>query len=466
MNDHYTNSGPGEQNIAQGDHAIGKQENTTQPVSGDGNIFSATGNVTVNQGLRVKTRTVLLGAGLVVVVLGSGGVSWYWLVPPSQAPVINTMGGNVTVIYVVSNNTNTQEIFAQYSKASTATMTGQAVTVFYDQREGNLQKKAETFNEVVKELGITDSALSSFYKILEEQQVPRNDWDNKLRELAKHYKELLSRIDSVQAADPQVAKLEVEAKQAIEAGDYANAEHLLNHIEEKLHEQVGKLTEQVQQRRISAAATTADQARLQEVQFSYEKAAMYWQKAATLMPEERKKERADYLNNAGYNFQRIANYIKAQLMFEQSLAVRQHSDKIGRSATLNNISSIYWMQGDYTTALKYLAQSLEISRELGEKEGEGTTLNNIGQIYDAQGDYATALKYLEQSLAIRRELGDKAGETVTSWNIGLIYKKQDDLKQAEQHISRAVQLADEIGHPSREEYREALADIRAKLRGR
>ncbi len=38
----------GQQNIAQGDNAIGKQENVTQEVSGDSNIFSGTGNVTVN----------------------------------------------------------------------------------------------------------------------------------------------------------------------------------------------------------------------------------------------------------------------------------------------------------------------------------------------------------------------------------------------------------------------------------
>jgi hypothetical protein len=45
--------------------------------------------------------------------------------------------------------------------------------------------------------------------------------------------------------------------------------------------------------------------------------------------------------------------------------------------------------------------------------GEGTTLNNISQIYDAQGDYTTALTHLTNSLAIRQEIGDKAGESST-----------------------------------------------------
>ena len=47
--DNTFNSHGGEQNIGQGDHAIGKQVNVTQHVNGDGNIFSGTGNVHVEQ---------------------------------------------------------------------------------------------------------------------------------------------------------------------------------------------------------------------------------------------------------------------------------------------------------------------------------------------------------------------------------------------------------------------------------
>ncbi|CAK8720499.1 MAG: TPR repeat-containing protein [Candidatus Electronema aureum] len=50
MGDTFDSKG-GEQNIAQGDHATGKQENVTQEVRGDGNIFSNTGNVTVTYGM-------------------------------------------------------------------------------------------------------------------------------------------------------------------------------------------------------------------------------------------------------------------------------------------------------------------------------------------------------------------------------------------------------------------------------
>jgi tetratricopeptide (TPR) repeat protein len=45
MSSQFDNTGSGEQNIAQGAGAIGKQENNTQHVTGNGNVFSQTGNV-------------------------------------------------------------------------------------------------------------------------------------------------------------------------------------------------------------------------------------------------------------------------------------------------------------------------------------------------------------------------------------------------------------------------------------
>jgi tetratricopeptide (TPR) repeat protein len=74
-----------------------------------------------------------------------------------------------------------------------------------------------------------------------------------------------------------------------------------------------------------------------------------------------------------------------------SVDLSQYFCKAGEGTTLNNISQIYYAQGDYTTALTYLTNSLAIHQEIGDKAGEGTTLNNIATIYHAQGDYTIAL---------------------------------------------------------------------------
>jgi tetratricopeptide (TPR) repeat protein len=440
------------------------------------------------------------GTGIsLIIAIGGAAASWlFWheeSPPPAQTKSISIKGNNsgTAVIgdHAVVNNTSgvPPEVFAKYAG----------------------------------ELAVTDSALASFFKILEKQKVPRADLDSKLREIAANYKELLARVGDDQAA-----------KQAIERGDYAKAEQLLEDV--------------AKQQSIAAAEAHADNARLQRIQLRYAKAAAYCQKAAALLPEDQKKERAEYLNSAGNDFYRVAKYKEALPLYEQSLVIsREIGDKTGEGTMLNNISQIYWTQGDYTTALTYLEQSLRIQQEIGDKAGEGTTLNNISQIYDARGDYAaalayleqslvisreigekkqegatlnnisqihkargdsataltyleqslriqqeigdkagegitlnnigktayakgdytTALTYLEQSLVIRREIGDKRGEAVTSWNIGCAYEDRGDLSKAEPYISRAVQLAEEIGYPNKLEWRIelALTALRAKLRG-
>ncbi|CAK8713452.1 hypothetical protein KKHLCK_02490 [Candidatus Electrothrix laxa] len=61
MNDQFTSSGNDDQNVGQGDGAIGKQENTTQQVIGDSNIVAGTGNVTVIMPAKGEEPLIPLG---------------------------------------------------------------------------------------------------------------------------------------------------------------------------------------------------------------------------------------------------------------------------------------------------------------------------------------------------------------------------------------------------------------------
>ena len=363
----------------------------------------------------------------------------------------------------------------------------------------------ELFAEYVKKLALTEDTVERFFSLLKQGQVPREEWDAKLQEIAAQYKELLQRLEVAQSEDPQVAALKTQARQAIENGKFDDAEKFLNDAEARDIAAFEELEDIAKKRRISAAATNADNARLQDIQFRYAKAAAYWQQAAQLLPEEGQQQRGLYLNYAGYDLYRISRYADALPLFEQSLKLsREIGHKAGEGTTLNNIGAIYHAQGDYATASRYYEQSLAIRREIGDKTGEGVTLNNIGriysaqgdnatalqyyeqslaisyeigdkavegmtisnisQIYHAQGDYATALQYYEQSLAIHREIGNKAVEGVTCWNIGVIYAEQGDLAKAEEYIRRSAQIAEETGHPDLEMRRSALEEIQAKRR--
>ena len=310
------------------------------------------------------------------------------------------------------------------------------------------------FAEYAGKLAVTDSALASFFKILEEQQVPPGDLDSKLREIAGQYKELLLRLETVQSEDPQVVRLKDEARQAIELGEYAKAEELLNQAEardvqafEQLEANAKRDMEAARKRRISAAATNADQARAQRVQLRYAKAAAYWQQATALLPEESKRERSLYLHEAAYDLDYIApRYTEALSLYEQSLHIRQEiGDRAGEGTTLNNISQIYRAKGNYDKALKYLEQSLVLFREIGDRVYEGRTLNNIGRIYYAQEDYSTAWNYLEQSLAISQEIGNRMGKGEALADIGMIHYAKGDYDKALPLLVQSLIIRQELG---------------------
>lgn len=222
------NNTSGEQNIAQGDHAIGKK------VDNHGPVISTTGD---------------------------------------KSPAVNAQG-NVTITYGVP--------FEKYEQVR------------------------DECERIKVEYGIRDAAFTSFFRILNQENIPCAEWGAKLREIAFRYKELLLRFEAVTSDDPQVQALKAQAKQAIENGDYDQADALLNQAKERDRAAVAKLkasiTEQqaaLEKRQLSEVQSCVDQAKLQRLQYRYEKSAQYWQEAAAALPEGYEWERATCLGAAG-----------------------------------------------------------------------------------------------------------------------------------------------------------------------
>lgn len=306
----------------------------------------------------------------------------------------------------------------------------------------------ERYDQIKKDLDIGDAAFASFFKILEQGSIPREEWGAKLPEIAFRYKELLLRFETVTSDDPQVQALKEQAKQAIENGEYDRAEALLNQAKERDRAAVAtlkaSLAEQqaaLEKRQLSEAQSCVEQAKLQRLQYRYEKSAQYFQEAAAALPEGHKNERAGYLGAAGNDLDDIARYAEALSLYEQSLSIfRDIGDRQGEAKSLNNIGLIYQAQGEYDKSLAYLEQSLPIFQNFSDTESEGVPLNNIANIYKAKGDYPKALKYFEQSLLLLREINHKEGEGVTLDNIGQIYYAKSDYPAALQYYEQALAI--------------------------
>lgn len=75
------------------------------------------------------------------------------------------------------------------------------------------------------------------------------------------------------------------------------------------------------------------------------------------------------------------------------------------AGTLNNLGVVYVDMGDYTTAIKYLEESLFVSKKQGDKISEASTLSNLGYFYEKVGDLVRAVEFYEKALLISKEFG-------------------------------------------------------------
>ena len=118
------------------------------------------------------------------------------------------------------------------------------------------------FQQLSEELGVTQVALRNFFKITEKKQVPIDDLDKTLREIAKHYKELMAKVATLNPDDPSVAKLIKQAKQALEKGEFDQAEQLFNQASELGIEAAQQAQEIANKRLVSAAESLAANGKL------------------------------------------------------------------------------------------------------------------------------------------------------------------------------------------------------------
>jgi hypothetical protein len=181
----------------------------------------------------------------------------------------------------------------------------------------------EEHARLAKELGVTQSALASFFKILEQQHVPLENLDSTLRKIATSYKELYAQLQRFTSEDHEVMVLRQQARQALEAGDFARVETLLDQAQARDLQAIQAQQTSLKQRQLSAAATSAELGALKNIQLSYAASATQYRQAARVVPQDEALTQAAYLNAEGSAWIAAGQYAEAQPPLEHALALRE-----------------------------------------------------------------------------------------------------------------------------------------------
>jgi len=311
-----------------------------------------------------------------------------------------------------------------------------------------------TEEELMEELGVTRVALKSFFRVLEEKQVPLEDLIAKLREIATTHNALQENLQRITSEDPKVLELRRQARQALTDGNFEEAERLLKEAQRRDLEVIDELEEILKKRRFSAAVTTGDLGDLKIIQLAYADAALYYREAAGLVAEDDAKTQATYLHDEGTAWWQAGQYAKALSPLEQALHLRENalgSEHADVASSLNNLAVLYQAQGLYAQAEPLYKRALAIEEKvLGPDHPRvATGLNNLALLYEAQGLYAQAEPLYKRALAIKEKvLGPDHPRVATGLNnLAGLYQAQGLYAQAEPLYKRALASDEKVLGP-------------------
>jgi tetratricopeptide (TPR) repeat protein len=313
---------------------------------------------------------------------------------------------------------------------------------------------AEQFQSLAEELGVTKMALTSFFKIMEQQHVPSEDLDAKLREIATRYKTLLERVRVLSADDPHIAQLRGAAETAIREGDFELAGELLNEASERDVAAVRELQNLMSKRLLSAAEAKAVNGDWKMTQLAYAAAADYYRQAAEFiehMPVGGEQPLALYLNEWGSATYLAGDYKGAEPPLQQALALREKAlgpDHPDVATSLNNLAELYRAQGRYSEAEPLYQRALAIYEAVlgAEHPNVAASFNNLAELYRAQGRYSEAEPLYQRALALwERVLGAEHPDVATSLNnLAELYRAQGRYSEAEPLYQRALAIYEAV----------------------
>ncbi len=168
------------------------------------------------------------------------------------------------------------------------------------------------------------------------------------------------------------------------------------------------------------------------------------------VPVEQLRLIADFNLNYGQMLVHIGQLSDAEkkLQLAQTLA-RPSQDEHLRGKTLAALGELCEARSEYSSALLYCHQSLEVLRRKGDKRAEARTTAVIGTLYDRLGQFARAAEALDKALALARAIRDQQVEALALREGGFVRARQGEFTRAvtlaKEGISAAERLADPLG---------------------
>jgi CHAT domain-containing protein/tetratricopeptide (TPR) repeat protein len=150
--------------------------------------------------------------------------------------------------------------------------------------------------------------------------------------------------------------------------------------------------------------------------------------------------------NLGNAYSSLGDFSQAIAYHEQHLEIaKEVGDRVGEGAAYGNLGIAYRSLGDFSQAIEYITKHLAIAKEVGERAGEGRAYGSLGNAYQSLGGFSKAIEYHTQHLSIAKEVGDRGGEGRAYGNLGCTFSLLEDFAKAIEYHTQHLAIAKEVG---------------------
>ena len=156
--------------------------------------------------------------------------------------------------------------------------------------------------------------------------------------------------------------------------------------------------------------------------------------------------RARVLHALGTIAERQTDLAAAERYLSESVELRRTlGNKLDFANTINNLGIVSYAQGNIDKADALFAEALDLFEEMGDKDGEARTRGNVSMVAYHRGDYPKVTSILEKTVAMRRELRGQGPIASALSNLSLVLLLQGDYERAIAYAEEGVALNNELG---------------------
>lgn len=154
-----------------------------------------------------------------------------------------------------------------------------------------------------------------------------------------------------------------------------------------------------------------------------------------------------FSNNAGTILARIGDYDKALEYYNSCLSMlEQNPDSVSLAQVLNNLGSMLYHKGDYSTSEKRLEESIKISSVLKMTSWESDAHITLAKIALLEKDFTEAEKQLNLSYTLLTNSKDAKQRIETDLGFAKLEFHNNELQKAESTAFNALQKAKESSY--------------------